>query len=147
MRKLAEVEEANALMTEAMSWSVMKWLREKKRVRKIADLANAALDRFKKEVKANWSDDLKGAYQQSLAGKKEPALGPDLARFVKQIMQADDAARSARRDAEDTFDEAERQLSARLAREGCKKAMHQWELDEKAIAVAEAGVRSSKAVR
>jgi hypothetical protein len=37
-----------------------------------------------------------------------------------------------------TFDEAERQLNTDLAREGCRKAIHQWELDEKAIRRAEA---------
>ena len=46
MHKLPEVEEAKALMNEATEWSVMKWLREKKRVRKVADQANAALDKL-----------------------------------------------------------------------------------------------------
>jgi hypothetical protein len=30
MRKITEVEEAKQLMTEAVEWSVMKWLREEK---------------------------------------------------------------------------------------------------------------------
>jgi len=40
--------------------------------------------------------------------------------------------------AEETFDEAERQLSTRLAREGCEKAIRAWDLKEKAISKAEA---------
>ena len=57
MRKLTEVEEAKALMTEAVEWSVMKWLREKKRVRKAADKANDALDALEQEIKTRrrWS--------------------------------------------------------------------------------------------
>ena len=42
MDKLPEVETAKALMNEAVTWSVMKWLREKNRVRQTADRANAA---------------------------------------------------------------------------------------------------------
>jgi hypothetical protein len=45
-------------------------------------------------------------------------------------------------DAEETFDEAERQLSTSLAREGCRKAIQSWELHEKAIRRAEALVPS-----
>ena len=54
-------------MTEAMRWSVMKWLREKKNVRKAADQANAALDKLNREVKERWPDIVKSAYS---------ALGP-----------------------------------------------------------------------
>jgi maltose-binding protein MalE len=136
MRKLTEVEEARALMTEAMDWSVMKWLREKKRVRKTADRANDALDALNREVKASWSEDLKAAYQQ-LQSKGAPAGDPQIATFVKRVKEADDEAYRARMDAEDTFDEAEKQLSAAMAREGCRKAIHSWELHEKAIRKAE----------
>lgn len=131
MRKLTEVEEAKALMTEAADWSVMKWLREKKRVRKTADKANDALDALNKETKASWSDELKAAYKG--AGQADN----ELAQFVKQVKHADEEAYRARMDAEDTFDEAERQLSAAMAREGCRKAIHSWELHEKAIRKAE----------
>jgi hypothetical protein len=58
--------------------------------------------------------------------------------LVAKVKEADDAARHARTDAEKTFDEAERRLSTTLAREGCKKAIHSWELHEKAIRKAEA---------
>jgi hypothetical protein len=47
-------------------------------------------------------------------------------------------AERAHLDAENTFDEAERQLSTRLAREGCAKAIASWELHEAAIRKAEA---------
>ena len=53
MRKLAEVEDAKALMTEPMGWSVVKWLSQKKRVRKAADLANAGYrDRHSAHIQA-----------------------------------------------------------------------------------------------
>ena len=138
-------------MTEAMSWSVMKWLREKKRVRKTADLANAALDRLSESVKGRWGDGIKSAYaivaqEVSAAGqqrkKAPPALDPDAVRIAKKIKEADDEAFRARMDAEKTFDEAERQLSTSLAREGCRKAIHGWELHENAIRQSEAASRS-----
>ncbi len=112
-QKIAEVEEAKALMTEAIEWSVVRWLREKKRVRKTADKANAALDRLVEQAKAESHEDIKAAYR-------------------------------VRMDAEDTFDEAERELSARLAREGCKKAIHSWELYERAIRKSEAATKSGE---
>ena len=49
MMNLKEVENAKALMREAVNWSVMKWLAEKKKVRKAADVANALLDALDKE--------------------------------------------------------------------------------------------------
>ena len=64
MRKLSEVADARALMAEGMNWSVVRWLKEKKRVRKAADLANAALDRLDEEIKARWNDELKAAYSE-----------------------------------------------------------------------------------
>ena len=72
MRKLTEVEDAKALMTEAMNWSVVRWLSQKKRVRKTADLANACLDRLDQEIKARWSDELKAAYSE-LGGRTDGA--------------------------------------------------------------------------
>jgi hypothetical protein len=152
MRKLHQVEEAEALMTEAMAWSVMKWLREKKRVRKIADIANAALDELERTVKARWNPDVSSAYNElarqtgtaeanarSQAGpNKSQTINPDMMRFVRQVKELDDQAHAAHMDAEHTFDEAERLLSTSLAREGCRKAIRSWELHEKAIRRAEA---------
>jgi hypothetical protein len=152
MRKLAEVQEAKELMNEAIDWSVFKWMFEKPRVRKTADRANDALDRLERTVKARWSDELKATLHE-LSGKggrrnqkgleTPPTTDPEIRLLVEKIKAADDAARRARMDAEETFDVAERQLSTSLAREGCKKAIHCWELHEKAIRKAEAAMESS----
>jgi hypothetical protein len=153
MRKLAEVQEAKELMNEAIDWSVFKWMFEKPRVRGTADRANDALDRLERTVKARWSDELKAALRE-LPGrggrhqKSQPppqTTDPEIRLLVEKIKDADEAARRARMDAEEAFDEAERQLSTSLAREGCKKAIHSWELHEKAIRKAEAAMESSNA--
>jgi len=150
VNKLPEVESAKTLMTEAMSWSVMRWLREKKRVRKTADIANDALDDLTASIKADWDEALKTAYEAlvaqadagSIADKRgkqnSSAADPATMMLAKRVKEADDEAYRARMDAEKTFDEAERQLSTSLAREGCRKAIHGWELHEKAIRKAEA---------
>lgn len=155
MNKLPEVETAKALMTEAMAWSVMKWLREKKTVRKTADLANAALDQLSETTKARWTEGLRSAYQAlgpeaaggSASGiqRKPPRVIDAEAQLIaKKVKVADDEAYRARMDAEETFDEAERQLSTSLAREGCRKAIHGWDLHEKAIRQAEAAIHARK---
>jgi hypothetical protein len=153
MRKLTEVEDAKALMTEAVEWSVMRWLREKKRVRKAADKANDALDALEQEVKRAWSSELSAAYDELLSAssnaagrqprmkKNTDAISADIRLAARQIKQADDQAYRAHMDAEDTFDEAEQQLSTRLAREGASKAIASWELHESAIRKAEAAVQ------
>ncbi len=152
VKKLPAVETAKELMTEAMSWSVMKWLREKKRVRKTADEANAALDQLSETVKARWTEGARAAYAALIAqpaGERNarsqpapaPALDSDAKLIAKRVKEADDEAYGTRQDAENTFDEAERQLSTSLAREGCRKAIHGWELHEKAIQKAEAVIR------
>ena len=138
MRKLPEVEEATALMTEALEWSVMKWLKEKKRVRKTADRANDALDQLSKEMRLLWPDELRAAYGE-LARNANPVEQPEaeIPNAIKQVKRADDEASRAHTDAENTFDEAERQLSTSMAREGSRKAIYSWELHEKAIRMAE----------
>jgi hypothetical protein len=142
MRKLKEVEEAKVLMTEAVDWSVVKWLKEKKRVRKAADMANDALDALNRETKQSWSEELKSAYQQlanaaaSKAENSEDNESPAM-KIAKSVKKADEAAHRARMEAEATFDEAEQFLSTRLAREGCRKAITSWELHEAAIRKAE----------
>ena len=135
MRKLAQVEEAKAVMREAMEWSVVHWLREKRRVRKLADRANAALDALDLEVKSAWPAELKEAYA---APSRAEHVESELALRIKR---ADDSAARARAQAEKTFDEAEEQLSARLARAGCLQAIQSWELHEQAIRLAESGSR------
>lgn len=157
MRKLPEVQQAKELMNEAIDWSVFKWLFEKPRVRKTADQANDVLDRLERTVKTRWSDEVKAEYKK-LTGKTAKAAKtqqknqeapqtdhPEIRQHVEKVKEADDAARRARMDAEETFDEAERQLSTDLAREGCKKAIHSWELHEKAIRRAEAVMESASA--
>lgn len=153
MEKISEVEAARALMNEAMAWSVMKWLREKKRVRKAADQANAALDQLNQAVKERWTDGLRAAYQALVAQpagaaatrsqeeQPAPSIDPEAGLIAKKIKDADDEAYRARMDAEDIFDQAEKQLSTSLAREGCRKAIHSWDLHEKAIRKAEAVIR------
>lgn len=142
MNGIPEVEAAKVLMIEAMNWSVMKWLREKKRVRTIADTANDALDRLNQEIKLKWTEQLRSEYQ-SLSLKVGHAPSAILANTtLRKTKEADDEAARARADAEGTFDEAERHLSTRLAREGCRKAILSWELHQKANAAAEAVLHS-----
>jgi len=156
MQKLIEVEEAKALMIEASEWSVVRWLREKKRVRRTADKANAALDRLEQEIKVGWSDDLQAAYRAvapqsgntpGAEARRRPmpnAGDSQLLLLARKVREADDAAYRAHMDAEATFDEAERQLSTRLAREGCRKAIDSWDLHEKAIRRAEAAISPNR---
>jgi hypothetical protein len=154
MEKIPAVETAKILMTEAVAWSVMKWLREKKTVRKTADQANAALDQMNQAVKDRWPDRIRVAYQMlvvqaaattRVAGEPapvSPVMDAEMILIAKKIKEADDEAHRARMDAEETFDVAEKQLSTAVAREGCRKAIHSWELHEKAIRKAEALIPS-----
>ncbi len=149
MLNLREVEEAKALMNEAVRWSVMRWLAEKKRVRRAADLANDTLDAFEKEVKTGWSDDLKAAYEELAASEKpQPTttekkvkIDSEVRVTAIRIKQADEEAYKAHMDAEDTFDVAEKRLSTAMAREGTQKAILSWDLHEKAIMMAQEMVR------
>ena len=151
MEKIPEVETAKALMTEAMAWSVMKWLREKKRVRKTADQANAALDQLSALTRRRWPDPIRVAYEVLLAPATataheqqklaRPFSSSDAALTARKMKESDDEAYRARMDAEEAFDQAEKLLSTRLAREGCNKAIHSWDLHEKAIHKAEAVIR------
>lgn len=131
-------------MTEAMKWSVMKWLREKKNVRKTADEANAALDRLNREVKQRWPDRLRSAYdaldaQTPSRGnghqhqQPPPAIDPETSALAKKMKDANDEAYRARAIAEEAFNEAEKQFSTRLAREGCLKAIRAWDMLEEVI--------------
>ena len=144
MRKLSQVEEAKALMNEAVDWSVFRWLFGKRRVRETADEANAALDRLNHDIKSRWKREIATAYQNLAkdgrvwrAQSHASDCDPEILLFAKKVKEADDAAHRARMIAETTFDKAERQLSSDLAREGCRQAIHSWELQEKAIRLAE----------
>jgi hypothetical protein len=66
---------------------------------------------------------------------------PEATLIAKKVKEADDEAYRARMDAEEAFDQAEKQLSTSLARDGCRKAIHSWELHEKAIRKAETVIR------
>ena len=137
MQRIAEVEEAKQLMTEAKAWSVWQWLTEKRRVRAASDKATEALQRAEKKVKAGWPDDLRKFYRQVDA--HVAADDPDPVRHaVAAVKKADDAAYTARMDAEAMFEEAERRLSASMAREGTQKAIDAYCLHEHAIRKAEA---------
>jgi hypothetical protein len=155
MQKLIPVEEAKKLMNEAIEWSIWRWLLEKRKVRVAADTAVDALNALDKKVKAAWSDDLKKAFReleldastngnararQKYEKAKEEAedVPAEIKLAVQRVKEADDEAEEARLDAEDTFDEAERRMSADMAREGARKAIASWELREKSIRKAEA---------
>ena len=155
MRKLPEVQEAKELMKEAMAWSALKWLWEKSRVRETADRANAALDRVERTVKSHWSPEDKAAYKMlgakaTHAERNEDAGAPGAtpsshSALLEEVHEIHAAAQRARKDAEATFDEAERRMSTNLAQEGCKKAIHSWQLHEKAIRHAESVVEKPQA--
>jgi hypothetical protein len=140
MHKLVEVEEAKALMTEALDWSIWKWLFEKGRVRQTADLGTDALEKAEKKVKAGWSAELRTAYRE-VGREAANHVDPAIAAAAKRVKDADDEAEEARLDAEATFDEAERRLSAGMARDGALKAIQAFELRETAIRKAEFAAR------
>ena len=147
MEKLSQVQDAKALLSEATTWSVMKWLREKKRVRAIADQANALLDALRHQTQQSWPEELQAEYVSMKTdprnGQEKQHRGNGAVRVtVKKVWEADYIALQAREEAEKTFDDAEKQLSTRLAREGCQKAIQSWELHEKAIEKASALVRA-----
>ena len=147
MPKLIEVEEAKAIMTEGIDWSVLKWLREKKTVRKMADRANAALDATILKLKAGWDKNLQAAYEQLGAANSKgenSKISPELLAQAKKLKRAQDDATQARDDAENTFDEAENRLSTTMAREGARKAIHSWELHEHLIRLSEAAAQPAK---
>jgi hypothetical protein len=159
MRKLAAVEEAKELFNEAKDWGVWRWLLEKRRVRAAADVANATLDQAEASVKAGWSDDLKRAYREleveapvngNRRARRQPEkakeeakdVSPEVKLLAAQVKEAADRAYKAHLDAEEMFDEAERYLSAAMAREAAEKAIESWILHEKAIRKGEAAART-----
>ena len=141
MEMPVEVKEARVLFKEAMDeWSVMKWLSEKKRVRKAADACNATLDRMEKEITEGWDAELKAAYAKVSGGGNSEKVSADVERLAKTIKEAHDAAIAARNDAEETFATAEKRMSVSGARDGAKKALAGWDLHEAAINKAESAL-------
>jgi hypothetical protein len=134
MRKLVPVEDAKALMREAIDWTMWSWLTQKRRLRTTADAAWEALEGCEHKVKSAWSDDLKKVYR----GKDGDRLDPELKLAVERMREADEAWKEARITAEGTFDEAERRMSTSMACEGAAQAIAAWELTERAIRRAEA---------
>src|SRR6266508_1062000 len=89
MERLPAVEEARAFFTEGKGWSVLHWLAEKRRARQVADRATAALDAFEKEVKAQWSEELKNAYAELVtpAAEDDDPFAAAENEFVRQSAQ------------------------------------------------------------
>jgi hypothetical protein len=154
MEKLVAVEEAKALLSVAKDWSILKWLAEKKRVRRVADLGTAALDQAEQKVKAAWSESLRKAYadmsaasaedddpfaaaEQEFAKQHASEIPEHVRVAILRVKEADDIAYQARMTAERTFDDAERHLSASMARKGAEQAIAAYDVRYKAIAEAE----------
>jgi hypothetical protein len=158
MKKLEAVENARAIMTEGLEWGVFKWLAQKPKVRRIADLATAALNTAEDSVKATWSDDLKRAFNylategdengKNKKGAKANGLpkgiDAELLALAKGVYEADEETETMRLDAEEAFAEGERKLSVALAKEGAKKALATYDLHEAAIRKAEAAAKKGR---
>ncbi len=143
MANLPEVRDARAVMTEAMDWSVMKWLSEKKRVRRLADAANARLDQVEKELRARWKPQVEKAYA-ALRSSTSPLADNETLRLARSIRHAHDEALKLRMEAEATFDKAEKRLSTSLARDACQIALRGWDAHEEAVRRSEKAVLSQK---
>lgn len=137
VKKIPEVEQARGLMTEAIDWSVMKWLSEKKKVRKTTDRANAVLNQVEAGIRAKWSPHFRSAYEESGAASTE------MKRLASRIRLEHEAAKRLRMDAEATFDGAEKRLSTAMAREGCRKAIEGWDHHLEAIRLADTALEFS----
>ena len=101
MRKVPEVEEARAVMTEAMAWSVFTWPLRKSEVRATADRANAAVDRLKRATRSRWSSEIRLAYKETEA-KGSPyssvasaleAIDPENTILIRKLQDGEKAAR------------------------------------------------------
>ena len=138
MPNLSAVLEARAIFNEALTWSVMKWLSEKKKVRKIADAANATLDNAEKELRRRWDPSIEEAYKtlQDRSSHLDTPSG-EAFRLARAIKQAHDKAIELRAEAEAMFSKAEERLSVATAREACHKALEGWRFHEEAVGLSE----------
>jgi hypothetical protein len=139
MKKIAEVEQAKTIMTEAQDWGIWRWLTEKRKVRLAADSCNDALARAEKRVIESWPEELRAAYD-ALAGdakKRHRKIDAETLETVREVKDALDEAERVRLDAEDIFDRADRALSTSMAKQGTYRAIEAWEMREKAIRKAE----------
>ena len=150
MHKLIAVEEAKALMSEAMDWSVWGWLTEKRKLRVTADRAWEALDQAEEKVRAGWREDLRKAWreleaeaaleanprakrQYEKAREEASDVDPEVKLAAKKLKEADAEAYALRMQAEETFDEADRRMSTSMACEGARQAIDAWETREKFV--------------
>ena len=150
MHKLIAVEEAKALMSEAMDWSVWGWLTEKRKLRVTADRAWEALDQAEEKVRAGWREDLRKAWreleaeaaleanprakrQYEKAREDASDVDPEVKLAAKKLKEADAEAYALRMQAEETFDEADRRMSTSMACEGARQAIDAWETREKFV--------------
>lgn len=140
MKSLKEVAHARAIMKEAEDWSVLRWLSDKKKVRRAADAANAALRAQHEELKARWPTELRTAYDALAAKSKADGLTDETVRLAKKLLRADENAKAAHEQAEATFAEAEKKFSSFIARQGCAEALRSWDLLEQANIKAEAAI-------
>ena len=143
MKKIAEVEEAKVIMTEAQDWGIWRWLMEKRKVRLAADSCNDALARAEKRVIESWPEDMRAAYDVLAddAKKRHKEVDADTLETVRKIKDALDEAERVRLDAEDIFDRADRALSTSMAKQGTFRAIEAWEMREKAIRKAESAAK------
>jgi hypothetical protein len=146
MKKIPEVEEARAIMTEAQHWGIWRWLTEKRKVRLAADNCNDALARAEKKVIESWPDEMREAYEElaaeaSVKKKRSKKKDAEVLETVRKIKDALDEAERVRLDAEDIFDRADRALSTSMAKDGTFRAIEAWELREKALRKAESAGR------
>ena len=147
MKKIPEVEQAKAIMTEAQNWGIWRWLTEKRKVRLAADNCNDALARAERRVIESWPEEMQAAYEElatkeSAKKKRLKKIDVDVMEMVRKIKDALDEAERVRLDAEDIFDRADRALSTSMAKEGTFRAIEAWEMREKAIRKAEAAARA-----
>lgn len=146
MKKIAEVEEAKAIMTEAQNWGIWRWLTEKRKVRLAADSCNDALARAEKRTIESWPDEMRTAYDELADGKTKKRgkkIDGEVMETVRKIKEALDEAERVRLDAEDIFDRADRALSTSMAKQGTFRAIEAWEMREKAIRKAESAAKKT----
>lgn len=153
MERLAVVEEARALFARSETWSVVRWLAEKRAVRELANKATAALAAANGQAKAQWGDELRGAYaeldadtsaddefagaEREFASRQQSTASEEVRRIARRVKEADEAARRATQKAEDTFALAERTLSVSLSRRGAAEAIESYDLRYEAIRLSE----------
>jgi hypothetical protein len=133
MKRLTAVEEARKLFEGAKAWGLWEWLNEKKRARQTAEAAWEALDRYERKVQASWNEDILHGWRGLDTGRRTNHLDPAIWRALEDLKKSDAAAHKARMDAQARFEEADREMSALLARQGAQMALEAWTLREEFI--------------